>query len=531
MTPVLSILEVMRESALFGLSFPMASWQAWIRCASVLFGLTADLADDDRTFIDGCLGGRSLPTQPVTEGWLIIGRRGGKSRFAALVAIFLACFRDYQSILAPGEHGIVMIIAADRKQAGIVQRYVSGLLHTVPMLEALIAHETKESVEFTHRITIEIHTASYRSIRGRTVVGAICVEVSFWRSEAAPGRVHERSGSRSQRSGGLPARSAWSWQPDPFTREESERLVATAAECFPEWHAWLLTGLRTGLRAGELLGLQWDDVDRHGRYLGVTRSIVKGTQTTPKNHQQRRVDMSPQLRAVLRRWRAGQNAESLARGRARPVWIFPSSTGTWLDESKMRKAFNQILDRAGLHRRGPHQMRHTFASLLLQAGAPITYVSRQIGHRDSAITLRVYAHWLPDTGAEKGVDRLDDASSRILYASKARAVGESDPPKPLERNGEPPGTRTPNPQIKSSIVGCPATSARVVLLGKSRLSPPPTSGFSVQVRPIGRQLGRQPAAASQPIAERRGPAGADRVPSRLPSRALGEACRDWPREI
>ena len=71
------------------------------------------------------------------------------------------------------------------------------------------------------------------------------------------------------------------------------------------------------------------------------------------------------------------------------------------------KAFNQILDKAELHRRGPHQMRHTFASLLLQAGEPITYVSSQMGHKDSAITLRVYADWLPDSTSRKGVDRLD----------------------------------------------------------------------------------------------------------------------------
>ena len=75
----------------------------------------------------------------------------------------------------------------------------------------------------------------------------------------------------------------------------------------------------------------------------------------------------------------------------------------------MRKAFNRMLDRAELRRRGPHQMRHTFASLLLAAGEPITYVSRQLGHHDSAITLRVYAHWLPDTTARKGVDRLDES--------------------------------------------------------------------------------------------------------------------------
>ena len=56
------------------------------------------------------------------------------------------------------------------------------------------------------------------------------------------------------------------------------------------------------------------------------------------------------------------------------------------------------LMRGGLRRRGPHQMRHTFASLLLAAGEPITYVSRQLGHRDVDHTART-AQWLPDTSA------------------------------------------------------------------------------------------------------------------------------------
>ena len=75
--------------------------------------------------------------------------------------------------------------------------------------------------------------------------------------------------------------------------------------------------------------------------------------------------------------------------------MFASVTGTALDEANVRKAFNRILDAAELDRRGPHQMRHT-APLLLQDGAPITYVSRQLGHKDASITLRVYAHWLPN---------------------------------------------------------------------------------------------------------------------------------------
>jgi integrase len=128
--------------------------------------------------------------------------------------------------------------------------------------------------------------------------------------------------------------------------------------------------MRTGMRAGELLALQWGDIDWRGRYILVQRNLVRGTLTTPKNHQCRRVDLSPQLRAVV---------------------------------------------------------RHTFASLLLQAGEPITYVSRQLRHKDSAITLRVYAQWLPESTGRKGVDRLDEnpAVAQPLHKPARRARREA----------------------------------------------------------------------------------------------------------
>ncbi len=209
---------------------------------------------------------------------------------------------------------------------------------------------------------------------------------------------------------------------DPLTKDEAAHLIAIAREHFPQWHAWVLTALRTGMRIGELLALQWGDVDWRGRYVLVRRNLVRGKVTTPKNHQQRRVDLTPHLRAVLRLWRRRQNASWLKNGLPRPDWVFPSATGTPLDDCNVRRAFRTILDKAGLHRRGPHQMRHTFASLLLQAGEPITYVSRQLGHRDSAITLRVYAHWLPDTTARKGVEHLDDVRDAIPPESVAQRL-------------------------------------------------------------------------------------------------------------
>jgi len=147
---------------------------------------------------------------------------------------------------------------------------------------------------------------------------------------------------------------------------------------------------------------------RH-RVICVQRNIVRGQVTTPKNHQRRRIDLPDQLRRVLRLWRQQQRRAWLKIGKPLPDSVLASVTGTPLDEANVRKAFNRILDAAELHRRGPQQMRHTFASLLLQDGAPITYVSRQLGHKDASMTLRVYAHWLPDASREKLVNLLDDA--------------------------------------------------------------------------------------------------------------------------
>jgi len=121
--------------------------------------------------------------------------------------------------------------------------------------------------------------------------------------------------------------------------------------------------------------------------------------------------VSRQLAVTLRLWRRHQRALWLKKGLPFPPWVFASVVGGALDESNVRKALNRILDAAGLDRRGPHQMRHTFASLLLQDGVPITYVAAQLGHRDPSITLRVYSHWLPDASRARLVDRLDERTA------------------------------------------------------------------------------------------------------------------------
>ena len=97
--------------------------------------------------------------------------------------MYLAAFRDYRHILAPGERGTLPLIACDRRQTRTLIRYVTGLLDASPMLAKMVSHRTAESVQLTNGVTIEVHTASFRSIRGYTVVGGVLDEVAYWRTD------------------------------------------------------------------------------------------------------------------------------------------------------------------------------------------------------------------------------------------------------------------------------------------------------------------------------------------------------------
>jgi hypothetical protein len=177
-----SILDAIEDHHLFQSWFtPFESWAAWFVVLKAIFALP--MTPSEIEVFTRFTGRSTPPTHPVREAWLIIGRRGGKSRIAALIAVFLACFRSYAHVLAPGEKGVVMVLAADREQARVVFAYIEALLDGVPMLAALIVHRTKEEITLRNRITLRVQTASFRSVRGFTVVGAILDEVAFWRSE------------------------------------------------------------------------------------------------------------------------------------------------------------------------------------------------------------------------------------------------------------------------------------------------------------------------------------------------------------
>jgi hypothetical protein len=177
------IIQALDHPQIFGPHFGGASWQPWRVFLKSLFALP--LTDDELAVFQHHTERSTEPTDPFREVALVVGRRGGKSRILALVAVFLAAFRDYTPYLGAGEVATIAVIAANRMQARSIFRYVLGLLEAVPALKAMIKDDTADQITLNNRVVIEIHTASFRVTRGYTLAAALCDETAYWRDETS----------------------------------------------------------------------------------------------------------------------------------------------------------------------------------------------------------------------------------------------------------------------------------------------------------------------------------------------------------
>jgi hypothetical protein len=175
------VLRLFRDPQAFGRWFSGPSWDAWYATLHGGFGIPPE-DEQLRALLVSVAG--SVRHVAASIWCLIIGRGGGKS----LISAFIACccaLRDYSLMLAPGERATVVLLAADRRQARVLLRYVKGFFDAIPMLSALVEREVADGLDLTNGVSIEIHTASFRSLRGYRVVCAICDEVAFWSVDGA----------------------------------------------------------------------------------------------------------------------------------------------------------------------------------------------------------------------------------------------------------------------------------------------------------------------------------------------------------
>jgi integrase len=158
-------------------------------------------------------------------------------------------------------------------------------------------------------------------------------------------------------------------------------------------------GLYLGLRPGEVLGLQWSDIDLNERTHSVRRSLKRENNQLrfgpPKTSgSNRTLKMSKQLTSALVRHAAAQQRQKVA---ASELWhdidlVVATEIGTPVDPSNSRRALNDFCERAGIGHWSPNELRHSFASLMSLSGAPMEEVADAMGHVDTRMTSQVYRH-------------------------------------------------------------------------------------------------------------------------------------------
>jgi integrase len=168
---------------------------------------------------------------------------------------------------------------------------------------------------------------------------------------------------------------------DFLTFEESDRLIRAAEE---PWKTEVIVALRTGLRHGELHGLQWDDVDLVSGRLVVRRSLWRKQFVTPKNGKEREIPLSDDAIAALKRHR-----------HLKGDLVFSAEDGNLLLATACKWPLWRACKKTGLRGIQWHVLRHTFASHLVMRGAPLKAVQEMMGHSTMEMTMR-YSHLSPD---------------------------------------------------------------------------------------------------------------------------------------
>nr|WP_239009689.1 site-specific integrase [Delftia lacustris] len=173
----------------------------------------------------------------------------------------------------------------------------------------------------------------------------------------------------------------------PFTQAEREQILLA---CRDDERPMVQFWFNTGLRPGELQALEWRHIDWEKATARIEQNQVVGVLKAPKTAAGiRSVDLNFEAMEALRT----QKAYSMLRG-AR-VWLNPRTLEPWTTDAQVRKtAWMPIMQRSGIPYRNPYQVRHTYASSILTAGANPWYVAQQLGHEDVEMVFRTYGKFI-----------------------------------------------------------------------------------------------------------------------------------------
>ena len=188
----------------------------------------------------------------------------------------------------------------------------------------------------------------------------------------------------------------------PLSLEEVQLLLSTVR---PDYRDYLLVRCFTGMRSGEVDGLQWKYVDFERRLILIRETRVLGQdEYTKTDSSQREIQMSSIVYEALKR------REKASRGLSK--YVFCNSEGNPIDNKNfVERIWNPLLRHLGLLIRRPYQMRHTAATLWLAAGENPEWVARQLGHATTEMLFKVYSRYVPNLTGQDG-----SAFDRLLQA-------------------------------------------------------------------------------------------------------------------
>lgn len=193
-------------------------------------------------------------------------------------------------------------------------------------------------------------------------------------------------------------------QPDPFNRQELKRFLGCAESmCDPVQVMILKAMAYGGFRLGEVLAMRAEHLNLEQRTYYVAQSYKGQTFGQPKAGKCRLVDLPDFLIAQLSDYLHWLRKQRLKDGRGGPVdYLFidaKASGGRWpYSQRKVQGLVKRVCRDAGLRVRHPHDLRHSYATLLLMAHQSPGYVQKQLGHSSISITMDVYCHWIPGEG-------------------------------------------------------------------------------------------------------------------------------------
>jgi integrase len=195
----------------------------------------------------------------------------------------------------------------------------------------------------------------------------------------------------------------------PLTAAEATLFLQVARQHTPDCYTMFLTLLHSGVRSGECAGLQWPDLDFNSKFIVVRRTVIpSGRIEKTKTDRVRRVDLSDELIGALKAHKRERLEKWMKKPKSTddqpkpfPEWIFANEEGKPPDMHNIKnRQFKRALEKAGLRRIRMHDLRHSYASILISAGKSIAYVQKQLGHQSIKLTVDTYTHLIPGSGRE-----------------------------------------------------------------------------------------------------------------------------------